>query len=155
MNASKSSSAGFFHNIAVANNCTHLLTNVAGVVLVRRKDFGFEVGEIREGVVNAWHITDLAVSELCPINGLGGDGYDRDDVKYHINRCPVPVLEAIASEVYPYPETQQAPVTQEHADCWGVTIQQVWEFALPAFSRAVEQGYKVGSYSPSKVASDV
>lgn len=146
---------GFFHNIAVANNCTHLLTDVAGVVLVRRKDFGFEVGKIHEGVIDVWHTTDLAVPELCPINGLGGDDYGRDDVKYHINRCPIPVLEAIASEVYPYPETQRAPVTQEHAACWGVTVQQVWEWALPAFSRAVEQGYKAGVYSPSKVVSDV
>jgi len=94
------------------------------------------------------------VKELAPINLLG-HSYTTSDIRRHITYCPAAVLEAMSSEVYAYPETQRAPVTQQHADCWGVTIQQVWEFALPAFSRAVEQGYRSDFYKATKGVSSV
>lgn len=87
------------------------------------------------------------ISELAPINYRGANNsYSRDDIRRHIAYCHPAILKTMSSEVYAYPETKRAPVTQQHADCWGVTVQQVWEWALPAFSRAVQAGYPVSIY---------
>jgi len=105
--------------------------------------------------VRTWYGTrEIDLSQLVPINWLGGN-YERDDVGYQVKLCPTPVLEAMATELHSYGATRQAPVTQEHADCWGVTVQQVWEWALPAFSRAVEQGYRSDFYKATKGVSSV
>ena len=138
---------------AFAYGCTHRVKTID--LLVRKADFGYEFGQILNNSVMTWYGTrEIDLSQLVPINWVGYD-YQRGDIRCAVEQCPIPVLEAMSSEVYAYPETQRAPVTQQPADCWGVTVQQVWEWALPAFSRAVEQGYKAGVYSPSKVVSDV
>jgi len=112
---------------------------------VRKADFGYEFGQILNNSVRTWYGTrEIDLSQLVPINWLGGN-YERDDVGYQVKLCPTPVLEAMATELHNYGATRQAPVTQEHADCWGVTLDQVWEWVMPAYEAAVRQGYKSGS----------